>query len=51
MASFDFITDEDFRISLEKDFKELNLCIQTGAYKAAVVIAGSIVEAVLIDYQ
>ena len=50
MASFDFITDEDFRISLEKDFKELNLCIQTGAYKASVVIAGSIVEAVLIDY-
>lgn len=50
MASFDFITDEDFRTSLEKDFKELNLCLQTGAYKAAVVIAGSIVEAVLIDY-
>ncbi len=50
MASFDFITDEDFRTSLEKDFKEMNLCIQSGAYKAAVVIAGSIVEAVLIDY-
>lgn len=28
----------------------MNLCIQIGAYKAAVVIAGSIVEAVLIDY-
>jgi hypothetical protein len=50
MASFDFITGEDFKTSLEKDFKEMNLCIQTGAYKAAVVIAGSIVEAVLIDY-
>jgi len=50
MASFDFITDEDFRTSLEKDFKEMNLCIQTGAHKAAVVIAGSIVESVLIDY-
>ncbi len=50
MTSFDFITDEDFRISLEKDFKELNSCIQVGAYKAAVVIAGSIVESVLIDY-
>ncbi len=50
MASFDFITDEDFRTSLEKDFKEMNLCVQTGAYKAAVVIAGSIIESVLIDY-
>jgi hypothetical protein len=50
MASFDFITDEDFRISLENDFKEMNLCIQSGAYKAAVVVAGSIVEALLIDY-
>ncbi len=50
MASFDFITDEDFRQSLEKDFNEMNLCFQTGAYKAAVVIAGSIVEAILIDY-
>jgi hypothetical protein len=50
MASFDFITDEDFKTSLEKDFKEMSLCIQTGAYKAAVVIAGSIIEAILIDY-
>lgn len=50
MASFDFITDEDFRTSLEKDFEEMNLCIQFGAYKAAVVIAGSVVETVLIDY-
>jgi hypothetical protein len=50
MASFDFITDEDFRTSLENDFKEMNLCIQAGAYKAAVVISGSIIETVLIDY-
>lgn len=50
MASFDFITDEDFRTALENDFKEMNLCSQSGAYKAAVVIAGSIIETVLIDY-
>jgi hypothetical protein len=50
MSSFDFITDEDFRTSLESDFKEMNSCMQAGAYKSAVVIAGSIVEAVLIDY-
>jgi hypothetical protein len=50
MASFDFITDEDFRRSLENDFKEMNFCIQAGAYKAAIVVAGSIIEAVLIDY-
>jgi len=50
MASFNFITDEDFRLSLENDFREMNLCIQAGAHKSAVVIAGSIIEAVLIDY-
>ncbi|MBE0672664.1 MAG: hypothetical protein IH588_18975 [Anaerolineales bacterium] len=50
MTSFDFITDEEFRTSLEKDYREMNLCIQNAAFKAAVVLAGSIIEAVLIDY-
>src|SRR5262245_32153427 len=50
MASFDFITDEDFRTSLEKDFREMGLCFQNGIYKATAVLAGSIIETVLIDY-
>lgn len=50
MESFDFITDEDFRKSLETDFAEMKNCVEVKAWKAVHVIAGSIIEAVLIDY-
>ncbi len=50
MANFDFITDDDLRSSLENDLKELTLCLQASAWKAVHVLAGSIVEATLIDY-
>ena len=50
MAAFDFITDDQFRASLESDYKELDLCLQASAWKAACVLAGSITEAVLVDY-
>lgn len=47
---FNFITSEDFRASLEADHKELLSCLKVGAWKAVHVLAGSIVEAVLVDY-
>jgi hypothetical protein len=50
MANFDFITDEGLRHSLESDLKELSLCHTAGAWKAVHVLAGSIIEATLIDY-
>jgi RNA binding exosome subunit len=50
MASFDFIIGEDFRGSLERDYDELNLAMQAKIWKAAYVLAGSIIEAILIDY-
>ncbi len=50
MLNFDFISGEDFRISLENDYKELNDAMQVGAWKAVHVLAGSIIEAVLVDY-
>lgn len=50
MASFDFITDEQLRESLESDYTELVSTIDAKAWKAAHVLAGSIVEAVLVDY-
>lgn len=43
MASFDFITGDDFRASLESDYNELSTCLASGAYKAVHVLAGSIV--------
>ncbi len=47
---FDFITDEDFRGSLEADYAEMKDCFSAKSWKAVHVLAGSIVEAVLIDY-
>lgn len=48
--SFDFISDEGFRSVLESDYREMRACAENGAYKAVHVLAGSLVEAVLVDY-
>jgi hypothetical protein len=50
VISFDFITDEAFRSCLESDYAELEACLNAKAWKSAHVVAGSIIEAVLIDY-
>jgi len=50
MIQFDFITHEEFRNSLESDFREMAACVEAHAWKAVHVLAGSIIEAVLIDY-
>ena len=50
MESLDFISGEDFRTSLEADCRELESCMKAGAWKAVHVLAGSIIEAVLIEY-
>jgi hypothetical protein len=47
---FRFITDDDFRSSLENDLTELEAAKNAGAWKCVHVLAGSIIEAVLIDY-
>ena len=50
MAQFDFVSDPDLRASLLSDYRELNACLETGSWKAAHVLAGSIIEAILVDY-
>lgn len=50
MPSFEHIISEDLRSSLEEDFKEMTVCSKNEAWKATHVLAGSIIEAVLIDY-
>ena len=42
--------DEQLRTFLSSDIDELNACFFAGAYKAAIILAGSILEAVLIDW-
>lgn len=47
---FDFVTDDKYRESLESDYCELCACLKANAWKMAHVAAGSIVEALLIDW-
>lgn len=50
MPNFDYITSADFRVSLESDYAEMRRCAEANAWKSAQVLAGSIVESLLIDY-
>ncbi len=50
MEKFDFISGEDFRKSLENDYKELTECLKVNGWKAVYVLAGSIIETLLIDF-
>lgn len=50
MAAFDYITSKEFRESLEADYAELRRCAENKAWKSVQVLAGSIVEALLVDY-
>lgn len=50
MPSFDYISATDFRESIVSDYDEMNRCAASGAWKSAQVLAGSIVESLLIDY-
>jgi len=49
VANFTFIIVPELRQCLESDYKELRACLKAEAWKAVHVLAGSIVEAVLID--
>lgn len=49
-VSFDFISSDDLRKSLENDYAELTKAISASMWKSACILAGSIAEAVLIDY-
>ena len=50
MPMFDFITEKDLRVSLEGDYAEMQKCVEASAWKSGQVLAGSIVEALLVDY-
>jgi hypothetical protein len=50
MPAFDFITTQEFRESLELDYAEMRACASKAAWKSVQVLAGSIVEALLVDY-
>jgi hypothetical protein len=49
METFDFIAHDEFRASLEADFQELRKCNEGSAWKAVLVLAGSVIETILVD--
>lgn len=50
MQNFDYIELAEFRSSLQSDYAEMQNCVNASAWKSAQVLAGSIVECLLIDY-
>lgn len=48
--NFDFISDDGFREILERDFEELHKCIEIKASKSVLVLSGSIIEALLLEF-
>jgi len=49
-TAFDFITVREFRESLERDYAEMRACFAAQAWKSVQVVAGSIIESLLVDY-
>ncbi|MEX0804238.1 MAG: hypothetical protein WD688_13115 [Candidatus Binatia bacterium] len=47
---FDFITAREFREALERDYAQMRACFTAQAWKSVQVLAGSIVESLLVDY-
>jgi hypothetical protein len=47
-SDLNFITDPDLRTNLRKDIGAINLALSNGEWKAATVLAGSTIEAILL---
>ena len=48
--NFDFISDAGFKDILIRDFEELKKCHEAKASKSILILSGSIIEAILVDY-
>ncbi|NID14110.1 hypothetical protein [Luteibacter yeojuensis] len=50
MTEFDYIEHGGLRAALESDYIEMQRCVEAEAWKSAQVLAGSIVESLLMDF-
>lgn len=50
MNDFSFITDDTLRALIERDKKEMDECLINGQLKSTIVMAGSLIEAIFVDY-
>lgn len=49
-SMLDSISNEDLKDSIYQDIKDIEKCISSGAWKPAVIMSGSILEAILSDW-
>ena len=45
--TFDFIENKDLRILLQRDYKSAKICLKSTLWKPAIILYGSIIEAIL----
>ncbi|WP_031388098.1 hypothetical protein [Desulfonatronum thiodismutans] len=50
MSEFDFISNDTFRNMLERDKREMASCLEAGNFKSVLILSGSIIEAILVDF-
>lgn len=50
MKKFYFISDDVLRSMIERDKEELDKCLENKINKSALLLSGSIIEAILVDY-
>lgn len=47
VPNLDFVQDDDLRKILERDYREIQLCLRNECWKAAIILCGSAIECVL----
>jgi hypothetical protein len=50
MENFEFIADEQYRSLLKRDFIELQNCVENKASKSVLILSGSIIETILLEF-
>jgi len=50
LSFLNFISDDEFRDAVASDFREMEAARNAGAWKCVVVMAGSIIETLLVDH-
>jgi len=50
MKILDFVADEQYKNLLIRDFNELQICVDNNASKSVLILSGSIIEAVLLEF-
>jgi len=50
VTSFDFVSDDVLRGMIERDKKDMDECLRHKLSKSVLILSGSIIEAILVDY-